>query len=380
MRIAKNILSAVLFGVAFFSASVLAAMEIGDYALVDATRLNVRIGPGTSYAKSGYITQNKGVKILSRTEGWVEIQTSTRDNVPAHVTKYHDAESGWNIVTGWVLEKYLREPTQIESHRAEQGSGEWLIVEKLLTDKFYSSAGEVFIKKRANTTTLVVGDQEIALDVFDAGLLAAKDDWFMLELYSGGTACPTSFKMLNTETAVPVLSKAFGTCKDGYNLVVKDQVIEVQTGGFPGEGDVAFVYDGERVEKKSMGLLDHDDVGNPYDPLSWVGKQANSYLMAPQNEGFLLEMMSWEELNGLRHATQVSGKHNAFQRDGDWVVGSGCAPSMCNMSGGVVAISIKTGKPFFAYRSWEDKKWSFLGQPPEVLPPSVRNALFRGKP
>ena len=185
-----------------------------------------------------------------------------------------------------------------------------------------------------------------------------------------------NFRMLNTETGAPVLSEPTYICKDGYEIVVKDQVVEVQTWGSPGEGKVAFVYDGQSVVKKSLGLLDEDDVENPYDPLSWVDQGANAYLIAPQNEGFLLEMMSFEELNRLRHATQVRSYKSDFEQDGEWVVGSGCAPNMCDTTKGIVAISIKTGKPFFAYRSWRDNKWSFMGELPEVLPPTVRNTLF----
>ncbi len=368
-------MSALLLATNTFCASASLALEVGDYAVVDANVLNVRVGPGTTYSKRGKISRKLGVKVISMDGAWAEIQTSTQSHVPLSQVVYHDEESGWNVVTGWVKSEYLREAGADEAYRVERDAGDWIMQETLLSDRFSSALGQVYISKRATTVKLWVGEKSVNLDGYmSASMEQAKDNWFILSLFTGGSACPALFQILDTEDTEFALSKTFGSCADGYSLVAEGDFIEVRTSGYTGEGDIAYVYDGNKVSKKSLGLTDRDAVSNPYDPMAWVGNSAFEYLVAPQNEGFLLEMMSWKELNSLRHSVKA---HIAdFAQDGEWIVSSGCTPSMCNQSGGLVAISVETGVPFFAYRKWNDDEWTFLGETPNVLPPSVRQVLF----
>jgi hypothetical protein len=103
---------------------------------------------------------------------------------------------------------------------------------------------------------------------------------------------------------------------------------------------------------------------------------AYSYLTKPQLEGYLLTLMSWDELKIMRHSVAIASERDHFGESGDWIVAGGCTPRVCDKSGGIVAISMATGEPFLALKRWNKQNWDFFGKVPETLPAAVRQKMF----
>lgn len=251
-------------------------------------------------------------------------------------------------------------------------------------EEYDASAGKVVLEKVGGTDfELRVGDQVFpisasSVSIWRPGLEGFDEvfgDTFLIWEWGGGSFCHGFFSWLNANGDRAQLTDSFGRCTDAAdNMRLEGSTVKFDQHGRSNEGIVTFVYDGVGVTEQIQGLSDFDIVENPYDPDAWVGESAYNYLRAPQNEKFLLEMMSWEELAKVRSAPTVSGSSSLFSEDEGWIVGSGCAQSMCSDVGAVVAISRETAMPFIAFKSW-DADWKFYGDVPERMPNSVRSFL-----
>jgi len=362
-----------VFFACFAPVSSLAAFEVGEHAIVETKALNVRTGPGTSFRKQGRITSGFGVKILDVSGNWVKVQIATKEIVQNSIVVARSDKFDLNIIAGWVMKSYLRDPdSPYELSQAQLSSGELYLKDIPITEKYSSSKGEVFVSRRGYDSTLVIGHEKIALSHYRADLDQVADNWFILTEYSGGTACPASKSLVDSSKS-PASVLDFGICGDLHDVEIVDGSIELSAGTLPGEGEVVYVYDGRELKKTNRGLKDRDDVLNPYDPMAWIGSSPYEYVTAPQLEGFLIKTMGLDELDTFRHSVIVGSK---FEHNDGWVTASGCKAGQCTTFVGAIAISVETGEPFFMYRRNRTEEWKYFGNVPNVLPAGIRDVRY----
>lgn len=249
---------------------------------------------------------------------------------------------------------------------------------------YNSPAGDVKIVVRDNQKYLSVG-----AEIFDLGwqsllTISQPSDaiaenfphHYLIYQWGGGSICYGFFRWLNASKTPPQLTDSFGTCNDSYdNMRLEGDAIVFELHGNGSEGRVSFIYDGVTVTERNAGLRSVDSVSNPYNPDDWVGVHPWSYLSAPENEAFLVELLGWDLLNSLRFYSVG----NEFKQDGQWIVGQLCQGSHCTTNKLILLISRETAVPVIAYKSWDHPdKWKFIGDVPADLPNSVRGFLAKG--
>lgn len=206
----------------------------------------------------------------------------------------------------------------------------------------------------------------------DAQIEAAYPNRVLVHTWGGGTSCGGMFHWVNVDGDAPAVTEQFGRCKEApTNLRMQQGVAVFENTGYGNEGTVSFLYDGVRVLERNAGLAEIDGVENPFDPMAWVGQHPGNYMMAPDNEAYLTELLSWETLSHLRQYNVGS----SFREEGDFVVGDTCVTGVCNRMRLVIAIAKSDGVPFIAYQNKPDADWTLVGDVPRNLPNSVRGLM-----
>ncbi len=340
------------------------ALEVGSYAVVDANKLNVRAGPGGSHTVIARMPKGMGLKVLSRSGDWVKIQTSTRSK-----------ETGWEwmIYEGWVSTKFVRSPSALEAHEAKEDSGDWLLYWENLSETYSTPIGNLVLRRKARKEEIFVGEKSYDVDDFLVSIVHKTNHWFLIQRLSGGTACPAMFQWVNADGPELVLSEVFGACLDGFEIEEREGSVRVVVmAGAASVGQVAFDYDGNEVVESSLGLRDNI-VENVFDPLSWEGKHPYDYLSAAGNEGMLIDLIGWSNLERARWGANGAG--NRMKKVDDWIVGRACQRAMCYRNKTAVAISIRTGKPVIAVKE-EGENWEIFGSVQGQLPVGLRQAMY----
>lgn len=253
------------------------------------------------------------------------------------------------------------------------------------TDQNYTSpAGNVQIFEKDYEKFLQVGETTFALggqslvnihQPVEPGFSEHFPNHFLIYEWGGGSMCRGLFRWLNASETPPRLTEKFGTCTDGYdNLRVENGRAVFELYGAGSEGFVSFIYDGEAVTERNAGLDGVSEVENPFDPNAWIDQHPWTYLVAPANEAFLTELLTWDVLNHLRFYSVGTN----FILDGDWVVGTSCQGGQCDTNKLVIAISKTTAAPYIAYKSRSHRSWQFFGNSPDKMPNSLRGILAKG--
>lgn len=206
----------------------------------------------------------------------------------------------------------------------------------------------------------------------DAEIEAAYPNRVLVHTWGGGTSCGGMFHWVNVDGTAPAVTKEFGRCSEWpSNLRMQQGVAVFENAGYGSEGTVSFLYDGVRIHERNAGLAKIDGVENPFDPMAWVDQHPGNYMMAPDNETFLTNLLGWETLSHLRQYTIGS----TFHDDVEYVVGDTCAPGVCNKMRLVIAIAKSDGMPFIAFQDKPDADWTLVGDVPRNLPNSVRGLM-----
>ncbi|WP_127116242.1 SH3 domain-containing protein [Shimia sediminis] len=354
-------------GLLFFSpvAPLIAhAQSVGAYVMVDVGKLNVRSGPGTSFPVLARIPKGVGAKVIDRSDSWVKIQTSARSKATGWK---------WKVYEGWVSANFIRQPTAREAYRAEKDSGDWLLYWKNQSDVYTTPVGDLVLRTKAGNNEIFAGGQSFYIDAFRVGIVHQKGNWFLLQRLSGGSACPAMYQWVNADGPALQLSEVFGACLDGYEVEESEHSVRVtQLAAAASMGKVAFDYNGKSVVKTLLGLPD-DIVENTFDPKSWIGKHPYSYLSAAGNEGMLIDLFGWNNLERARWGSNGPG-HEMKEIDG-WVVGKACQRAFCNQNETALAISVRTGMPIIAVRA-EGGSWQIFGNVEGQLPIGLRQVIY----
>ena len=245
----------------------------------------------------------------------------------------------------------------------------------LATDSLPSPSGEVrIVGGDMEMKSVSVGGRLFPLDDFRADLLDRVGNLILVGIYTGGTACPATYAWLDTTPGNLGLTESFGTCSDLYELSHDSETVTVTMPSFDAsEGRIAFIYDGQAIRRKVLGLESSEVArrsGGNVD--AWIGESPYEYLTARENEPALIRALGWESLDELRN-TVVIGSQKMFV-EGNWIVGQGCRPHMCNTDFAAIALHRGTGQLIAAIKRGGARP-QLLGAPPEALPNSIRAVM-----
>lgn len=242
-------------------------------------------------------------------------------------------------------------------------------------DMLPSPSGEVsIVGADMDMKSVSVGGRLFPLDDLRADLLDRVGNLILVGIYTGGTACPATYAWLNTTPGQLGLTEAFGTCSDLYELSHDSETVTLTMPSFDAsEGRVAFVYDGHNVFREIIGLkssaVAQAAVGNVE---VLVGASPYEYLTAAENEAALIKSLGWDALDELRNTMVIGSQEMTVE--GNWIVGEGCRPHMCNTYFAAIAIHRKTGQLIAAIKS-DGVKSRLLGEPPDALPNTIRRIM-----
>jgi hypothetical protein len=238
-----------------------------------------------------------------------------------------------------------------------------------------SPSGEVqIVGGDRDNKSVSVGGRLFPLNDLRADLLERVGNLILVGIYTGGTACPALYAWLDTTPGQLGLTESFGTCSDLYELIHDQESVTLIMPSFDAsEGHVAFIYDGHAIYRKIIGLKSSAVASAALDNVdALIGASPYEYLTAKENEAMLIQVLGWDSLDALRNTTVLGSQKMTV--DGDWIVGEGCRPHMCNTDFAAIAIHRKTGELIAAIKS-EGIKSRLLGEPPEALPSALRAVM-----
>ena len=128
------------------------------------------------------------------------------------------------------------------------------------------------------------------------------------------------YAWLNTTPGAVALSRSFGTCSELYKVSWDSETVTVTMPSMqPGEGDIAYVFDGQRIKRGEAGPA---AIGPSAGRRSrGVDRRASLRSGEFGRLGAGADRTSRREaLAEVRDAMQLS---DGFSRQGDWVAGSG---------------------------------------------------------
>lgn len=242
-------------------------------------------------------------------------------------------------------------------------------------DTMPSPSGEVaIVGGEYETKSVTVGGQAFDLGDLRADLVERVGNLVLIAIYTGGTACPATFAWLDTTPGSVKITDSFGTCSDYYELSHDSETVTLTMPSFrASQGQVAFIYDGHAVKERTLGLESSETARQAEgDADAWIGESPYEYLTAQETEPYLISIFGWEELDQLRNTLVVGDQEMVV--DGDWIVGRGCRPHMCNTDFAVLALHRGTGTPVAAIKQ-DGRAARLLGEPPVALPVAIRDVL-----
>lgn len=245
----------------------------------------------------------------------------------------------------------------------------------LAADSLPSPSGEVRITGgEYEMKSVTVGGESFPLGDLRASLVDQLGNLILVAIYTGGTACPATYAWLNTTPGSLGLTDSFGTCSDLYELSHDSETVTLTMPSFnASEGKVAFVYDGRQVARRVLGLESSETAQQAQgDAEAWIGESPYEYLTAQETEAGLIGLFGWEDLDQLRNTLVVGSQEMVV--DGEWVVGSGCRPHMCDTDFAVLALHRGTGEPIAAIKQ-DGQPPRLLGEPAAALPVAIRNVM-----
>lgn len=245
----------------------------------------------------------------------------------------------------------------------------------LADDVLPSPSGEVrIVGDDLDNKSVSVGGELFPLSNLHADLLERVGNLILVGIYTGGTGCPASYAWLNTAPGQLGLTESFGTCSDLYELSHDRGTVTLTMPSFDAsEGRVAFVYDGDTISRKIIGLESSAIAQAALDNVdALIGTSPYEYLTAKENEAVLIQALGWDALDELRNTMIIGSQRMTV--DGDWIIGEACRPHMCNTDFAAIAIHRTTGELIAAIKI-DGAKSQLLGAPTEALPSALREVM-----
>lgn len=169
--------------------------------------------------------------------------------------------------------------------------------------------------------------------------------WSVVTSHPGGNACDPPQIILRFGAEGIVRTSEIGGC----NVAIA--AFRLSAGVFEAEYSVfdlrksrrVYRFDGVHLTETAVGGTAPPPVSNLRggdDALRWVGTHPTDLLRDPQEQARLLTIMSYAQIEELLTYVSVA---STVQRRGDWVLGAGCFPHVCNVQNGFWGIRISTG-------------------------------------
>lgn len=242
-------------------------------------------------------------------------------------------------------------------------------------DSLDSAAGPVRVIGENPSRSLTVDGKTVTTEEYAYINLVEKiGNLILVSLSQGGNACAATFAWLDTSPGAVTMTNPFGTCSDYVEVTHDSETVTVTMPSMDGSvGKVAYVYDGEIVEERQLGLETSEIAqaaeGNPD---AWIGESPHEYLTAAELEASLIKTIGWDALDELRNTLVIGDQE--MKQDGNWIVGNGCRPHACNTDFAAIALHRESGR-FIAAIKREGAKPRLLGEPEEALPVAVRKVM-----
>lgn len=244
-----------------------------------------------------------------------------------------------------------------------------------VADRFDSASGRVeIVGGPSEKKSVAVGPKILPLEDYYASFRERAGNLILIETSSGGFACASMFVWLDTTPGRVRLSEPFGTCSDSAEVTDNGASVRVtMPAGNGSAGFVAFDYDGSVVTERLLGLRSSAVAKRANGiPTAWIGQSPYEYVTAPENEANLIDLIGWDDLDALRNSIVVGSQKMTV--DGDWIVGSGCRPHVCNTDFAAIALHKGTGS-FVAAIKKDGERPKLLGKPTSALPADVRRVM-----
>lgn len=221
-------------------------------------------------------------------------------------------------------------------------------------------AGQVNIQRNSEIDpglTATAAGQKIAIDSAYLPVVVTKHaDSALLQVYSGGNACPAEYVWLTLDAKGLTATAPFGTCSEGIEMVATPSYPAAVMPGMGEElGWFRYDFDGKTVTEAPF--TRQGDRKAAQDPTLWQGRSAYELLGDEAMRPALLRIMSEAQLGQLRQAVALTVPEDALQRQGDWIVGGGCRAELCDVESGQVAISVIDGGVVAVFRDVDGPKY-----------------------
>ena len=179
-------------------------------------------------------------------------------------------------------------------------------------------------------------------------VVAQFGEFYLISLSSGGTNCGAEYVWLNTSHAAPIFSDLFGNCSDLWEASIDGgRFTVILPAVSAADGYVAFVYDGQIIEKVALGQRSAG-IGLTAD--DWIGHRPGSIFRDADWRETLIALMGE---GGYKLAGDVIAVGSGFEIQGDWVAGAGFNRRMVGHNHGAVAVNRTDGRVVVALQTDE---------------------------
>lgn len=157
-------------------------------------------------------------------------------------------------------------------------------------------------------------------------LMATHKNSILLEVYSGGTACPVDYVWLTLSESELKLSDYTNSCLEGAQVIETDGYPRLVIDGFNDASNrYSYDFDGTAL---SISKIEAEAPAVGTEPASfWLGKSASDLMDDARMLPALQEILSEDQITDLRKAVVLQLTGDTFRTEGDWLIGGGCEPA-----------------------------------------------------
>lgn len=241
-------------------------------------------------------------------------------------------------------------------------------------NRIETPSGTATITQQGIDSVLSIGGQSFVFEGMPYASFGTRmGDVVLVTVAAGGSACAAEFVWLDTRPGLLRITDRFGTCSDLSEVSWDAESLIVTLPSMrPGEGPVAFHWDGKTAQVREVALAPPPS-GIPVTapPAAWLGRHPSEFLAAPEQRDRLVAQMGEE---GLLDAQRIIGVASTFETVGDWVVASGCQPHACDVTEGAIAMY----GDWLLVALWEQGKGArVFGDQTGMMPAAIAKVMAR---
>lgn len=201
-------------------------------------------------------------------------------------------------------------------------------------------------------------------------VMGQRGDLILLQGYFGAAACAGDYFWLHATPGDIRLSERFGTCAGEVEITHGDETVTVIMASQSATDPLtSFVYDGEVV--REVGLGQSASFSPPANGgLPWEGHYAYELFRASDWRPALVEVMGED---GYRYGGQTFNLSAPMERQGNWVVGTGCRQHDCGDWRGAIALHVTDGRILVAINDHGNAQ--FWGKQADDMPPMIADVM-----